>query len=51
MAGLEYAAMGGTRILDANKAIVSVANFFEATSQIAQTTLRSVLGQQVWQLV
>jgi len=33
------------QILDANKAIVSVANFFEATSQIAQTTLRSVLGQ------
>lgn len=34
------------QITDANKAIVSVANFFEATSQIAQTTLRSVLGQQ-----
>jgi regulator of protease activity HflC (stomatin/prohibitin superfamily) len=34
------------QIVDANKAIVSVANFFEATSQIAQTTLRSVLGQQ-----
>lgn len=34
------------QVLDANKAIVSVANFFEATSQIAQTTLRSVLGQQ-----
>ncbi len=33
------------QITDANKAIVSVANFFEATSQIAQTTLRSVLGQ------
>ncbi|MBN1212916.1 MAG: slipin family protein [candidate division Zixibacteria bacterium] len=33
------------QVLDANKAIVSVANFFEATSQIAQTTLRSVLGQ------
>jgi len=31
------------QVLDANKAIVSVANFFEATSQIAQTTLRSVL--------
>ena len=28
-----------------NEAIVSVANFFEATNQIAQTTLRSVLGQ------
>lgn len=33
------------RVLDPNKAVVSVANFFEATSQIAQTTLRSVLGQ------
>jgi regulator of protease activity HflC (stomatin/prohibitin superfamily) len=33
------------QIVDANKAIVSVANFFEATSQIAQTTLRSVIGQ------
>ena len=33
------------QIVDSNKAIVSVANFFEATSQIAQTTLRSVLGQ------
>ena len=33
------------QIIEANKAIVSVANFFEATSQIAQTTLRSVLGQ------
>ncbi len=33
------------QVLDANKAIVSVANYFEATSQIAQTTLRSVLGQ------
>jgi regulator of protease activity HflC (stomatin/prohibitin superfamily) len=34
------------QVVDANKAIVSVANFFEATNQIAQTTLRSVLGQQ-----
>jgi regulator of protease activity HflC (stomatin/prohibitin superfamily) len=34
------------QVVDANRAIVSVANFFEATSQIAQTTLRSVLGQQ-----
>ncbi len=33
------------QVIDANKAIISVANFFEATSQIAQTTLRSVLGQ------
>ncbi len=34
------------QVTDSNKAVVSVANFFEATSQIAQTTLRSVLGQQ-----
>lgn len=33
------------QVVDPNKAVVSVANFFEATSQIAQTTLRSVLGQ------
>ncbi len=33
------------QVTDPNNAIVSVANFFEATSQIAQTTLRSVLGQ------
>jgi regulator of protease activity HflC (stomatin/prohibitin superfamily) len=33
------------QVVEANRAIVSVANFFEATSQIAQTTLRSVLGQ------
>lgn len=33
------------RVMDPNKAIVAVANYFEATSQIAQTTLRSVLGQ------
>lgn len=33
------------QVTDPNKAIVSVVNYFEATSQIAQTTLRSVLGQ------
>ncbi len=33
------------QVIDPNRAIVSVANYFEATSQIAQTTLRSVLGQ------
>ena len=33
------------RILDPEKAIIQVANVFEATSQLAQTTLRSVLGQ------
>ncbi|MDP2600060.1 MAG: slipin family protein [Deltaproteobacteria bacterium] len=33
------------RVLDANKAIVAVEDFLFATSQVAQTTLRSVLGQ------
>ncbi|HDL01506.1 MAG TPA: slipin family protein [candidate division Zixibacteria bacterium] len=33
------------QVTNPNDAIVSVANYFEATSQIAQTTLRSVLGQ------
>ena len=33
------------RIVDAGRAIVQVANVWEATSQVAQTTLRSVLGQ------
>ena len=33
------------RVIDAEKAIIQVANVFEATSQLAQTTLRSVLGQ------
>jgi len=33
------------RVVDPGKAIVQVANPFEATSQVAQTTLRSVLGQ------
>jgi regulator of protease activity HflC (stomatin/prohibitin superfamily) len=33
------------RIVDANSAIVEVENFLAATSQIAQTTLRSVLGK------
>ncbi|PWB68331.1 hypothetical protein C3F09_11885 [candidate division GN15 bacterium] len=32
-------------VVNPNDAINKVANFFEATSQIAQTTLRSVLGQ------
>ena len=35
------------RIVDANASIVQVENFMVATSQIAQTTLRSVLGQHV----
>ena len=33
------------QVADAQAAIVRVANFMEATSQIAQTTLRAVLGQ------
>ncbi len=33
------------RIVDPEKAIIQVAQVFEATSQLAQTTLRSVLGQ------
>ena len=33
------------RIVDAEKAVLRVANVFEATSQLSQTTLRSVLGQ------
>jgi regulator of protease activity HflC (stomatin/prohibitin superfamily) len=33
------------RVLDAERAIIQVENFHMATSQLAQTTLRSVLGQ------
>lgn len=33
------------RIVDAAKAIIEVKDFFNATSQLAQTTLRSVLGK------
>jgi regulator of protease activity HflC (stomatin/prohibitin superfamily) len=33
------------RVVEPEKAIIQVANFFEATSQLAQTTLRSVLGK------
>ena len=33
------------RVVDPQRAIIQVANFFEATSQLAQTTLRSVLGK------
>jgi regulator of protease activity HflC (stomatin/prohibitin superfamily) len=35
------------RIIDPKAAIVQIENFMVATSQIAQTTLRSVLGQHV----
>jgi regulator of protease activity HflC (stomatin/prohibitin superfamily) len=33
------------RVIDPQRAIIQVENFLEATSQLAQTTLRSVLGQ------
>jgi regulator of protease activity HflC (stomatin/prohibitin superfamily) len=35
------------RIVDPSMAVVAVENYLSATSQIAQTTLRSVLGQHV----
>src|SRR5690348_7084599 len=35
------------RIIDPKAAIVNIENFMVATSQIAQTTLRSVLGQHL----
>lgn len=33
------------RVVDAEKAIINVENYYAATSQLSQTTLRSVLGQ------
>src|SRR4026209_844111 len=33
------------RVMDPQKAIIQVANFYEATSQFPQTTLRAVLGK------
>ena len=33
------------RVIDPEKAIIQVENYYDATSQLAQTTLRSVLGQ------
>src|SRR5512142_1528144 len=36
------------RVIDPSKAIVEVEDFYYATSQIAQTTLRSVLGQNTF---
>ncbi|GGJ97270.1 slipin family protein [Luteimonas terricola] len=33
------------RVVDPQKAIINVEHFYEATSQLAQTTLRSVLGK------
>src|SRR5262245_65089421 len=34
------------RVVDSKQAVVQVENYLYATSQIAQTTLRSILGQQ-----
>ncbi|MCC6349175.1 MAG: slipin family protein [Candidatus Eisenbacteria bacterium] len=34
------------RVMDSQQAVVQVENYLYATSQIAQTTLRSILGQQ-----
>ena len=33
------------RVLDPEKAVIQIENYYEGTSQLAQTTLRSVLGQ------
>lgn len=33
------------RVIDPQKAIINVENYYDATSQLAQTTLRSVLGK------
>lgn len=33
------------KVVEPEKAVIQVENYFEATSQLAQTTLRSVLGQ------
>lgn len=33
------------RVIDAEKAIIQIENFMQATSELAQTTLRSVLGK------
>ena len=33
------------RVVDPDKAVIQVANYYEATSQLAQTTLRAVLGK------
>ena len=40
-------AVGYFRIVEPKDSVVQVENFMVATSQIAQTTLRSVLGQHV----
>lgn len=35
------------RVMDADKAVIVIENFLQATSQLAQTTLRSVLGKHM----
>lgn len=35
------------RVVDADKAVIQIENFSQATSQLAQTTLRSVLGKHM----
>jgi regulator of protease activity HflC (stomatin/prohibitin superfamily) len=35
------------RVIDADKAVIQVENYLQATSQLAQTTLRSVLGKHM----
>ncbi len=42
---LKVSAVVYFRVMDANKAVVDVVDFHFATSQLAQTTLRSVCGQ------
>ena len=42
---LKVSAVVYFRVVDANKAVVAVEDYLFATSQMAQTTLRSVLGQ------
>jgi regulator of protease activity HflC (stomatin/prohibitin superfamily) len=42
---LKVSAVVYTRVVDPKQAVIKVENFLYATSQIAQTTLRSVLGE------
>ena len=42
---LKVSAVVYTRVVDPKQAVIGVENFLYATSQIAQTTLRSVLGE------
>src|ERR1022692_4748279 len=43
---LKVNAVSFLRVIDPNKAVVEVSNYVYQTSQFAQTTLRSVLGEQ-----